>query len=105
MGDKNQTKWSSSYFLKYSHNETLVENSTAFNVSTTTTPYCTVNNVLKTNDLTLPWNERYREGTMSDLIRVFNYDKRCLRWLQPCGLVAVVAPRGSWGATDPPSGN
>jgi hypothetical protein len=36
MGDKNQTKWSNSYSLKYSHNETLVDGTTAVNVSTTT---------------------------------------------------------------------
>jgi hypothetical protein len=36
MGDKNQTKWSNSYSLKYNHTESLVDGSTAVKVSTTT---------------------------------------------------------------------
>ena len=32
MGDKNQTKWSGSYSLKYSHDESLVDNNSAVQV-------------------------------------------------------------------------
>ena len=32
MGDKNQTKWSRSYSLKYSHNESLVDSSSVLQV-------------------------------------------------------------------------
>jgi hypothetical protein len=45
MGDKNQTKWSNSYSLKYSHTESLVESRTAVNVSNTTScfrPSCNI---------------------------------------------------------------
>ena len=33
MGDKNQTKWSGSYSVKYSHDESLVDGSSAVQVS------------------------------------------------------------------------
>ena len=35
MGDKDQTKWSGSYSLKYSHNESLVDSTSAVQVFTT----------------------------------------------------------------------